>query len=225
MADDAAKDTRLFGKPPFFVSVTGSKATGKSELTRFIIYTYARNFTEIVVISPTALNQFYNGFLPAAHIHDTYSDDIVQGIVDKQVARKKAGKNIHVLVVLDDILADPAIRFEKRAGSVLNKLFAANRHYNISLLIVVHKVRGLPPLCRMNVDFACFTRCMRSAWADIYDEYCGNMDKKEFFQMLESSTENYKVLMYTAKVQRPSEHYSCFKIPEEFLTRRFKLLY
>ena len=225
MEDDAPPDARLFGAPPFFTLITGSKNSGKSELVRYIVRCYAKDFANVEVITPTALNGFYQNFIPASHIHDTYSDELVQGIVEKQEARKKTGKPVHMLLVCDDILASPNVRFEARKASILNKLFCANRHYLISFLVIVQKMRGVPPLCRLNIDYVCFTRCMRSAWADIYEEYSGNADKKEFFRMLEESTMDYKILMYRAKVARSSEHYSCFRIPPEFLTRKFRLLY
>ena len=218
------QDTRLFGKPPVLAMVIGAKNSGKSELVRFIAYTYARDFAHICVVSPTALNQFYQSFIPSAHIHDTYSDDLIQKLVDRQEALKKSGKQVHALLILDDILASPDVRFEKRTGSVLNLVFAANRHYNLSVLIVAQKLKGLPTICRQNADYVCITRCMRSAWADLYEEY-GNADKKEFYKTLEECTTDYRILMYKAKVKRSTDHYSCFAIPESFLSRRFKLVY
>ena len=219
-----APDSRIFGKLPFFCSCVGAKNSGKSELVRFITYTYAPSFSYVTVISPTALNGFYDGFIPKQHIHDKYSDELIEGIVAKQAALKKAGKPCQMLLILDDILASPDIRFEARKASVLNLLFAANRHYGISILIVAQKLKGLPTLCRQNVDFVCLTRCMRSAWPDIHEEY-GNCEKKEFYKMFEDCTSDYKVLMYKAKVMRASDHYSCFSVPASFLTRKFKLIY
>ena len=223
--EDETPDARLFGKPPFFTLITGSKNSGKSELCRYIIRQYAQDFSNVEVIAPTMLNGFYQKIIPESHIRDTYSNEFVQELLAKQVVRKKSGKPIHLLLIFDDILACEAIRFETRKANVLNTLFCANRHYLVSLVIIVQKMKGVPPLCRLNVDYVCFTRCMRSAWADIYEEYSGNADKKEFFKMLEESTMDYKILMYRAKVARSSEHYSCFRIPPEFLTRKFRLLY
>ena len=202
----------------------GQKHSGKSELVRFITYTYASSFAYVVCISPTSLNGFYQGFMPPAHIHDSYSDEIVEKILAKQETLQKAGKPCQMLLIMDDILASPTVQFEKRKASVLNKLFAANRHWGVSLLIVAQKLKGLPKLCRENADFVCITRCMRSAWGDILAEY-GNVSKDEFFRLIEECTNDYKVLMYKANVSRASDHFSCFKVPEDFLSRKFKLVY
>ena len=225
MEAETTPDSRLFGAPPFMVMLCGSKNSGKSQICRYAIRQYALSFNDIVVIAPTALNGFYQTIMDASHIHDTYSDELIQSIMDKQAACKKAGKTRHTLIVLDDILAAPNVNFERRKASVLNTIFCANRHFLISMVVIVQKMKGVPPLCRLNVDWVCFTRCMRSAWADIYEEYSGNVEKKEFYRMLEESTSEYKVLLYRSKVARPSEHYSCFRIPAEFMARKFRLVF
>ena len=214
----------IFGAPPFLTMCIGQKHSGKSELVRFITYTYASSFAYVVCISPTALNGFYQGFLPASHIHDTYSDEIIEKIIKKQEALVKAGTPRQMLLIMDDILASPDVQFEKRKASILNKLFSANRHWKISLLIVAQKLKGLPKLCRENADFVCLTRCTRSAWGDIFEEF-GNTSKEEFFKTLEECTSDYKVFMYRANVSRSSDHFSCFKVTDDFLKRRFKLVY
>ena len=222
MAD--ARD-KIFGTTlPFLSMIVGSKHSGKSELVKFITYQYASAFSYVVVVSPTALNGFYSTFIPAGHIHSTYSDELIDSIKNKQETLKNAGKPVQMLLILDDILASPDVHFEKRQGSVLNLLFTANRHWNISLLIVTQKLRGLPPACRENADFVCITRCMRSAWGNLYDEY-GTSSKEEFFQMLQECTSDYKVLMFKANVASANDHFSCFKVPSEFLKRRFRLSY
>ena len=214
----------IFGPPPFLTMIVAAKASGKSELVRFIAYQYAREFAYVVCISPTALNEFYDSFLPKAHIHDTYSDELVQKIVDKQEALKKGGKGCNMLLILDDILASPDVNFAKQKASILNKLFAANRHWGISLLICSQKLRGLPKLCRENADYVCIGRCMRSAWGDLFDEY-GNTDRESFFKMLSDGTRDYRFLLYRANVSKASDHFSCFSIPSDFLERRFRLSY
>jgi len=51
------------------------------------------------------------------------------------------------------------------------------------------------------------------------------MTKEEFYQMMENSTSDYRVLMFKANVSNVRDHWSCFKIPPDFLHRRFRLQY
>ena len=178
----------------------------------------------VEVISPTSLNGFYQEFLPEAHIHATYSDDIIQKILTRQETLIKAGKPCQMLLILDDILSSPDVQLQKTRASVLNTLWSANRHYGVNILVASQKLRGLPKLCRENADFVLFTRCMRSAWIDIFTEY-GNTLRDEFYKMLEECTSDYKCLMFKSNVARASDHFSCFKVPESFLTRKFRLQY
>ena len=217
-------DARIFGDPSWLVMVIGAKASGKSCAVKYAIYTYARDFAYIVVLTPTALNGWYSDFLPSAHIHDKYNDDIIQKLVDKQSAFKKSGKDIKMLLVMDDILASPDIQMDKRKANIMNTLYAANQHYNISLMIVAQKLKGLPRLCRDNVDYVLLTRCMRSAWDDLYEAF-GNTDKKAFYELLEDGTRDYRILLYKAQVKRATDHFKCFSVPPSFLDKRFRLVY
>jgi len=215
---------RIFGDPPFMCILNAAKASGKSILTRYLLYVYAHEFSYVTVISATALTGFYAEFIPQAFIHDKYEDSIVEAIIKKQETFKKAGKNIQTCLVLDDILADTNIRMEQRKANIMSKLYAANRHWNISLIICSQKLTSLPRLCRDNVDFCCIGRTMRSAWDQIYQDF-GNMPKDEFYKMLEDGTRDYRFLLYTAQVKRASDHFKCFSVPSEFLRKRFRLMF
>jgi len=219
-----AEPVHFLGAAPFLAMVIGAKCSGKSELVRYITYCYAKSFAYVVCISPTSLNGFHQGYLPANCIHSEYSDELIEKIIAKQEGLKKEGKMPQCLLILDDILADPSIRFESRKASVLNKVFSANRHYGLSVLIVAQKLRGLPKICRENSDVVLFTRTARSAWADIYEEY-SHLPKDEFFEFIRRNTSDYKVIMYKAAVRNEADHFSVFRIPEGFLTRRFKLVF
>ena len=219
-------DARLFGDSgePFFAMIVASKHSGKSQLARFITYQYASQMAYVECVSPTSLNGFYQEFLPSAHIHDTYSDEIITKIIARQETLKKGGKPCQMLLIMDDILASPDVQFEKRKASILNKLFSANRHYGISLLIISQKLKGLPKLCRENADFVCIGRCMRSAWGDLQAEY-SNTTKDAFYKMMEECTADYKILLFKSNVPCASDHFSCFRVPESFLSRKFRLAY
>ena len=219
-----AESDQFLGPAPFLAMCIGAKCSGKSEAVRYITYCYAKQFSYVLCISPTAMNGFHQGYLPSHCIHSEYSDELIEKVLAKQEALKKAGKMPQCLIILDDILADPSIRFEARKASVLNKVFSANRHYGLSVLIVAQKLKGLPKICRENSDVVLFTRTARSAWQDIYDEF-SHLPKDQFFEFIRKNTSDYKVIMYKAAVKNEADHFSVFRIPEGFLTHRFKLVF
>jgi hypothetical protein len=214
----------LFGKPPFLSLFVGAKASGKSELIRYVCYSYARYFSYIVVFSPTSLNGFYNEFLPAVHIHPDYDEGVMVKILQKQGALKKAGKDVQCLVVFDDILGSSTIDFDKRKANTLNTIWAANRHWNLSAIVVTQKLKGIPKLMRENCDYCCILRTMRSSWPDLHESF-GHVDRKEFEHFLEDNTANYKIVRYKSAVSHPSQHYSVFELPPGFTHKKFKLNY
>ena len=217
------RDGRIFGKPPFLVLACGAKASGKSYCLRYIIRAYADTFSNVTVFAPTALNDFYN-FLPSKYVHDDYDPNVMKQIIEKQETFKRAGKDVHCLIVMDDILGSDTIAFEKRKQNELSKLWAANRHWNISVVVVTQSLKKIPRLLRDNVDYALIFRVMREAYAGLYETF-GHTDRATFFSFLQENTLDYRTILYKAAVKNPNEHFSVFRIPQEAVDRKFKLVY
>ena len=216
--------SKVLGPPPWLVTIVGAKASGKTELIRYLCYQYATDFQAIIVISPTSLNGFYQKFLPEAHIHSEYDPALIEKILERQEKLKSQGKISNVLLIMDDILSSQTTEFEKKKANVLSKLWSANRHWHISVVFVTQRLRACPKMCRENSDWVLICRTMRSAWDDIHDEF-GTMDKREFYKFLEDGTRDYGILRYKANVSDSSEHYSGFRLPSEFINHQFRLKY
>ena len=216
-------DARVCGPtPPMLCLISGCKHSGKSELIRFICYTYARDFSYIVVFAPTSLNGFYQKFLPEAHVHDDYDEDVLKKIMVKQTEYKKRSKPVHCLLIFEDVLGSATLDLERRKDNPLNSIWTCNRHYNISAIVVTQRLKGVPKALRENADWVFITRSLRSAWPDLHESF-GTMERKAYERFLEESTANYKIIRYKANVSHPSQHYSVFSVPAEFLTRQFRL--
>ena len=185
---------------------------------------YKHIFNYVVLCSPTSgMNNDYD-YLPKEFVHTSYSPELVTNIIAKQEAFKNAKKNIHCLLILDDIASDPNINFKKTKFTELSKLFSANRHYNISALFVGHTLKTLPKMLRSNCDYAFITRVLASSIDDLYEEF-GDRVKNEFKDFLKTHTTDFKMLCYNNRTNA-SEPFHCFQIPEEFIhTFKFKLKY
>ena len=125
---------------------------------------------------------------------------------------------------MDDIIGSNTIDWEKRKQNELSRLWAANRHWNLSIIVVTQSLKRVPRLLRDNVDYACIFRVMREAYAGLYETF-GHTDRATFFKFLEENTLNYKTILYKAAVANPNDHFQVFKIPEEAMARKFKLLF
>ena len=168
----------LFHKPSFL-----SVISGKSFLIKYICYQYRKLFNYIVVVAPMSdVNTDYN-FLPKSYVHNKYDDSLVDKIIAKQTAYKKAGKNIHMLLVLDDVAATPNMNFKKQNFNSLNKLWSANRHLNISVCVICHQVKQAPPLLRGNADYSVISKVLSSALDDLWEEYGTFENKNDFYKI------------------------------------------
>lgn len=161
----------LFGEPPFMVALYSKKAGGKTTVIRFVAYTYKNFLKKIIVISETSdINQAYD-YLPKEYVHSKYDSKIINDLMGKQIANKKANKLEHVLLILDDVIGMNGLNFQKTKDNPLNQLFTANRHYNISMLVASQGVRCLPKLLRLNIDYAVILKNLNSSINDLYEEY------------------------------------------------------
>ena len=216
-------DGLIFGPAPWQILMVGAKHSGKSQCIKYVCRAYASQFACIVVFCPTALNGFYS-FIPKRYVHDDYDPEVMREILTKQEDYKRAGKSVHVLCVFDDIIGSETINFEKRQQNELNRVFCANRHYNLSVIVVTQSLKRVPRILRDNVDGACIFRCMRQAYEGLYETF-GHMDKKDFYKFLDEGTRDYQVILYKANVSNPKDHFACFKIPQFEIARKFALLY
>tara|TARA_R110000851_G_scaffold202499_1_gene354264 strand:- start:114 stop:806 length:693 start_codon:yes stop_codon:yes gene_type:complete len=107
-------------------------------------------FDETVVFSPTIHNDKTSRFLrKAATCYDTYSDELLQGIVDDQSSYEDKSMRPSVALILDDIIGV----FKGKGGRepMINSLASRFRHYGIDLLLMSSQnYRRVNPVIRSN---------------------------------------------------------------------------
>ena len=216
-------DGLIFGPAPFLTLFCGAKHSGKTQCIKYVCRAYAHVFASIIVFCPTALTGAYD-FLPKKYVFDDYDPEVMRGIMTRQEEYKRAGKNVQVLAVFDDVLSSDTIEFEKRKQNELSRLWSANRHWNLSVIVVTQSLKRVPRLLRDNVDYCLIFRVMREAYAGLFETF-GHTDRATFFKFVEDNTRDYRVILYKANVSDPAEHFKVFKLPESELRRKFTLLY
>ena len=216
-------DGLIFGPAPWLVLACGAKHSGKTVCIKYVCRAYAHVFAAIVVFCPTALTGAYD-FLPKKYVFDDYDPVVMRDLMARQEEYKRAGKNVHVLVIMDDALSSETIDWEKRKQNELSRLWSANRHWNLSVIVVTQSLKRVPLLLRTNVDYCLIFRVMREAYAGLYEAF-GHTDRATFFKFIEEQTREYRVIRFKANVSNPADHFSVFKLPEAELSRRFTLCY
>ena len=216
----------IFGeKPPFIAVLYGRKCSGKSVLIRYVCYEYRNDFSYIVVISASNdANGYYSEFLPEKFIHTAYDPALIESIIEKQIELQKTKKS-QMLLILDDILGCEGLNMgTAQSRPELMRIFTQNRHMGISLIVSTQAVKQVPRVLRNNCDRACIFRSLNQALADLYEEY-SHMQKREFYDFVQKYTANHHILIFNSLEQDPSRTFACFKVPEQFLHKKFRLSY
>lgn len=188
------------------VVLLGKRNTGKSFLTKDILY-HKKHLPVGTVISGTeCANGFFSKFVPPIFIYDEYDPLIIRKLWKRQVAAKKkieAGqKDIdnRTYLVFDDCLADSS---EWKNDKLVKRLFMNGRHFAIFFILTMQYPVGIGPQLRNNIDFVFILRENNYAMRKkIYDHYAGVFKTFEFFcDIMDQCTENFECLVINNKAK------------------------
>jgi hypothetical protein len=184
------------------VVLIGKRETGKSFLTKDLLY-YHQDIPVATIVSATeGANQFYSKIVPPLFIHDAYSAPLVDNVCKRQKNLiKKINndpenvKNIdpRALLLFDDCLFDNSWTKDINVRS----LFMNGRHYKIMFIITMQYALGIPPNLRTNIDYVFILRePIVANRKKLYEQYTGMFPTFEIFsQVMDQCTENYECLV------------------------------
>jgi hypothetical protein len=186
------------------VVMIGKRNTGKSFLTKDLLW-YKRDIPIGTVISGTeGANQFYSKIVPQLFIHEEFSPEIVANAVKRQkmVVKKmqeqeqaygQSNIDPYAFIILDDCLYDPSWTKDTNMRS----LFMNGRHYKAMLIITSQYSLGIPPNLRCNIDYVFILReNYISNRKRLYEHYAGMFPSFEVFcQVMDQCTENFECLV------------------------------
>ena len=180
------------------VVLLGKRNTGKSFLTKDILY-HNRDIPLGTIISPTEnANQFFTPLVPKFFIHDEFTPALLERVVDRQkkaVEEWQKDKSVDPrgFLVFDDCMYDSSWNKDKN----VKLIFTNGRHYKMLFLITMQYPLGIPPILRSNVDFVFILReNFISNRKRIYDHWAGMFgDFKTFCNVMDQCTENFECLV------------------------------
>ena len=181
------------------IVLIGKRNTGKSFLTKDLLY-YKQQIPVGTVISATEeVNGFYKEMVPPVFIHGEYNEDIVQKVIQRQekliYKQKTSGKNsnIDTFVIFDDCLYDSSWTKSKYVRS----LFMNGRHYKIMFIITMQYSMGIPPNLRTNIDYVFILReNIVQNRRRLYECFAGMFPTFEAFcSVMDQTTNNFECLV------------------------------
>lgn len=137
----------------------GRRRSGKTFLSRWLMYHLRFRFPFGIVITGTKLNNFWSQYVPEEFIHEI---DDISLVLDQVFARQiyikshpELGIDPRMFVILDDVLSD---KYRIRFSVPLATIFTNGRHHNIFTLITLQDAKGIPPDLRENADLCVLFR-------------------------------------------------------------------
>ena len=178
------------------VVLVGKRASGKSELLRYLVQLSKKEFKTVFLVCPTEkVNGFYDGLIDPKNIFDEYSESWIQSLMKKmgEVNHNKSNEEAsHVLLILDDICSDLNLNKSK----TIKQLFCRGRHLKISVIMTAQYIYQIPPVLRCNTDFVAVGQMNSQSLDLLTSEFqFGNITKKDFKKMYMDSTSNYNFLL------------------------------
>ena len=191
------------------IAMIAKRASGKSWLTREILY-QKRKLPAAMVISPTEkLNCFYGDFLPDSFIFNKFDTEILSRLYFRQNKlneenrkRKKEGKkekDDRVMLVMDDCMSSKGDWIKDE--NVL-ELFFNGRHHHVSFILTMQYSVGIPPELRSNFDYIFLLgEDFISNRKRLYEHYAGMFPSFDIFQQVFSEvTEDYGCMVINNRV-------------------------
>jgi hypothetical protein len=180
------------------VVLLGKRNTGKSFLTKDILY-HHKDIPVGTIISPSeGANKFYAPLVPEFFIHEEYTPSLISRVIKRQQKavgswQKDRSLDPRSFLVFDDCMYDNSWKSDKN----VRLLFMNGRHYKMLFLITMQFPLGIPPVLRTNVDFVFILReNFISNRKRIYEHWAGMFpDFKTFGQVMDQCTENFECLV------------------------------
>jgi hypothetical protein len=191
------------------IAMIAKRASGKSYLTREIMY-HKKTIPAAIAISRTEkLNKFYSDFIPDSYIYSEYDSDILSNIYERQSImneenknRKEKGKSEkddRIMIIMDDCMSSKGTWLKD--PNIL-ELFFNGRHHHLSFILTMQFSLGIPPELRSNFDYIfLLAEDITSNRRRLYDHYAGMFPTFDIFQQVFSEiTANYGCMVINNRI-------------------------
>lgn len=199
-------------EPDAAMALFGRRRTGKSYLTRDILYCFQDYFDRGLVFTGTKDNYFFqrvpkdklpedlegknNGFIPERAVIQNYDPEVLGNFLDLQMAirtnaeeyRKKLNYELPAFVWLDDVISENTIQRDGMSGHLLS-LFSKGRHYKVMCGINTQYPKAIPARMRDNLDYAIiFKLDSKMEKAAILEHFMGELNPRTSEEMIRKYT-------------------------------------
>ena len=174
------------------IALIAKRASGKSYLTREILFHKKGIPTTLAISKTEKLNKFYGEFIPDLYIYDNYNSAILNKLFARQqkmnednAQRKKNGKKVkddRIILIMDDCMSSKGTWVKEEQ---ILELFFNGRHHHLSFILTMQYSIGIPPEMRSNFDYIfLLAEDFISNRKRLYDHYAGMFPSFDIFQQV-----------------------------------------
>jgi len=213
------------------ILLVGKRNTGKTTLTRDLMYHMRKKLDLVVGMNPTEMaNHNLEFFIPKALIYHCFNDEKLSHILEWQrrcVANQKAMK---LGFVMDDCMSEQTSGSNGKKKRVMgsndiNKVFKLGRHLKMFYINAMQYIKDAPPDIRGNVDLLfAFNTTSGSEREKLWKEYFAMFKNfRDFSKVFDTCAQGYDcIVLDTRKAsQKPSD--CVFYYRAKYLTEPFRV--
>jgi hypothetical protein len=177
----------------------GNRKTGKSFLTRDLLYHHRKNLSDGILICPTdGDSYFYADFIPKIfiHIHDKNDTNIIKYFLKTQEVKIDYIENNdrNAFIVLDDIF----YRYDWNSDEHIKEIFSKVKYLNIMCIFNIGLFYNTITNIKNDVDYIFIFR------------YYDRNNKKQIFEEFIDIFKDYEI--YSSIIDQYTDNYGCLVI-------------
>ena len=191
------------------IAMIAKRGSGKSFLTRELLF-HKRHIPTTIAISKTErLNRFYGDFIPDIYIYENYSNELLSKIYSRQsrifednerrVKDGKKPKDDRMMLIMDDCMSSKGSWVKEEP---ILELFFNGRHHHLSFILTMQYSLGIPPEMRSNFDYIfLLAEDFTNNRKRLYEHYAGMFpDFASFNDAFSVLTEDYGCMVINNKI-------------------------
>jgi hypothetical protein len=216
--------------PDATILVVGKRHTGKTTLTRDIMYHVKDKLDLVMGMNPTEMgNHNLEFFTPKSFIFHEFNDDKLKHLLEWQKRSIANNKAMRVGLIMDDCMAETTGSGSKKkkvmGSNDIVKVFKLGRHLKLFYINCMQYIKDAPPEIRGNVDLLfAFGTTSGNEREKLWKEYFAMFSSyKNFCQVFEECTKQYECIVLDTRkaAMRPMD--SVFYYKAKLIDRPFQV--
>jgi len=212
------------------ILIVGKRHTGKTTLTRDIMYHVKNNLDLCLGMNPTEMgNHNLEFFTPKSLIFHEFNDEKLKHLLEWQKRSVANDKAMKIGLIMDDCMAETTGTGSKKkkvmGSNDIVKVFKLGRHLKLFYINCMQYIKDAPPEIRGNVDLLfAFGTTSGNEREKLWKEYFAMFSNyKSFCQVFEACTQQYECIVLDTRKAAKQPTDSVFYYKAKVIKEPFKV--